>query len=48
MEEVRAWVNEIDLPAKIRSQPGVKDVEFSFCEWLVALDRDPPCRIACQ
>lgn len=39
MEEVRAWVNSTDVPAKLRASPGVKDVEFSFCPgegWLAA------------
>ena len=31
MEEVRAWANESDLPAKFRAIDGVKDIEISFC-----------------
>merc|ERR1719174_43817 len=31
MEEVTEWVKESDLPNLLRSQPGVKDVEISFC-----------------
>ena len=29
--QVREWLNGSDLPATLRGQPGVKDVEFSFC-----------------
>ena len=39
MEEVRAWVNESDLPGEIRATKGVSDVQFSFCPgegWLAA------------
>mmetsp|Transcript_23362 Transcript_23362/g.59004 ORF Transcript_23362/g.59004 Transcript_23362/m.59004 type:complete len:126 (+) Transcript_23362:115-492(+) len=39
MAEVREWVNSSGLIGKIRSQPGVKDVEVSFCPgegWLAA------------
>lgn len=39
MAEVREWVNSSDLKSVVRSQPGVKDVEFSFCPgegWLAA------------
>mmetsp|Transcript_35970 Transcript_35970/g.115134 ORF Transcript_35970/g.115134 Transcript_35970/m.115134 type:complete len:109 (+) Transcript_35970:192-518(+) len=39
MTEVRAWVNESDMPASVRAETGVKDVEFSFCPgegWLAA------------
>ena len=31
MEEVRAWVNDIDTPAELRDAAGVRNVEFSFC-----------------
>jgi len=39
MAEVREWVNGSDLKNVVRGQPGVKDVEFSFCPgegWLAA------------
>ncbi|EOD39138.1 hypothetical protein EMIHUDRAFT_251498 [Emiliania huxleyi CCMP1516] len=39
MTEVRAWVNESNMPASVRAETGVKDVEFSFCPgegWLAA------------
>lgn len=39
MAEVRAWVNDSDMPASVRAETGVKDVEFSFCPgegWLAA------------
>lgn len=39
MAEVREWVNGSDLKKVVRGQPGVKDVEFSFCPgegWLAA------------
>ena len=39
MTEVREWVNSVDLPAKLRGEPGVTDVEFNFCPgegWLAA------------
>ena len=39
MEEVRAWCNEIKLAEQLRTIPGVKDLEISFCPgqgWLAA------------
>lgn len=39
MEEVRAWITTSGLPEQFRAQPGVKDVEISFCPgegWLAA------------
>ena len=39
MNEVRAWINASGLPAKLRKQPGVNNVEISFCPgegWLAA------------
>ena len=39
MTEVRAWLNESDLPAKLRRTSGTSNVEFSFCPgegWLAA------------
>ena len=39
MEEVSAWVASSGITTKMRSQPGVKDVEMSFCPgegWLAA------------
>jgi hypothetical protein len=37
--QVRAWVNESDIPETLRATPGVQDVQFSFCPgegWLAA------------
>jgi hypothetical protein len=31
MTEVREWVNSNGISAKIRADPGVKDIEVSFC-----------------
>ena len=31
MAEVRAWVNGNGIAAKVRANPGVKDIEISFC-----------------
>ena len=31
MAEVRAWVNSNGIAAKVRANPGVKDIEISFC-----------------
>lgn len=39
MTEVREWVNQSGLPAKLRAAPGVKNIEVSFCPgegWLAA------------
>merc|ERR1712166_1732298 len=34
MDEVTGWLKDSDLPATIRGQPGVSDVEMSFCPGL--------------
>merc|ERR1740117_1221815 len=34
MDEVTGWLKDSDLPATIRGQPGVSDVEVSFCPGL--------------